>query len=100
MPNRYGLEKIVLSNVKNANPQWFTRENKRFFNDVSYRLLYGKITGKRYLIRSTYAWSDMFDGVKKLHWRINHINDDLTIGNLTDDIFQSIYDVKAWLKFN
>lgn len=89
----------LLQDIKAANEGWFSRSNKRFFNDVSYKAYYGKITGKAYLVRSTYAWSDMFDRPRVLHYRINTINQDtLEIDPLIDDIFKSIFEVKAWLR--
>jgi len=89
----------LLRDIKAANPSWFSRGNKRFFNDVSYRAYYGKATGKAYLARSTYAWTDMFGEPKRLHWRINDINQDtLEIEGLIDDIFPDIFAMKAWLR--
>lgn len=90
----------VLAQIKQANPNWFSRSNKRFFGDINYRLLYGKKSGERFLVRLTNAWSDMFDGVKKPHYRINTINDDLTIGKLLDQQFADMDSVRAWLKEN
>ena len=89
----------LLRQVKEANPDWFSRGNKRFFNDVEYRAFYGKTTGKAYLARSTYAWTDMFGSPRRLHWRINELNQDtLDIKPLIDDEFSDIYEVKDWLK--
>ncbi len=91
----------LLRQIKAANGQWFSRGNKRFFNDVSYRGYYGKKTGKAYLVRSTYAWTDMFDRPKVLHYRINNINQDtLEIEPLIDQTFNNIFEVKAWLRDN
>ncbi len=92
---------VLLRNIKQANPQWFSRGNKRFFNDVSYRAYYGKKTGKAYLVRSTYAWTDMFDRPKVLHYRINNVNQDtLEIDQLIDEVCNDIFAVKAWLREN
>ncbi len=89
---------MTLTQLKQHNPEWFSRKNKRFFNDVSYRLLHSKATGEPYLVRSTYAWTDMFGSPKKLHYRVNPIEDNFEIGLLIDNIFPSIYAVKDWLK--
>lgn len=51
---------LNMSKLKELNPQWFARGNKKFFGDISYKLVYGKARGNRYLLRSTYMWSDMF----------------------------------------
>lgn len=91
----------LLRQIKVANNKWFSRGNKRFFNDVSYRAYYGKKTGKAYLARSTYAWTDMFGSKPRLHWRINSINQDtLEIEPLIDLEFRDIFEVKAWLRDN
>ena len=89
----------LLRQIKAANPGWFTGSNKRFFNDVSYRGYYGKATGKAYLVRSTYAWTDMLGSPRRLHWRINELDQDtLEIGNLIDGELKDVYEVKAWLR--
>ena len=91
----------LLRDIKAANEGWFSQGNKRFFGDVSYRAYYGKKTGKAYLVRSTYAWSDMFDQPKRLHYRINSVNQDtLDIESLIDQEFSDIFAVKAWLRNN
>ena len=91
----------LLRQIKEANQDWFSRGNKRFFNDVSYRAYYGKKTGKAYLARSTYAWTDMFGEPKRLHWRLNNVNQDtLEIESLLDQEFKDIFEVKAWLRDN
>ena len=91
----------LLRQIRAANGQWFSRGNKRFFGDAEYRGYYSKKTGKAYLVRSTYAWSDMFDQPKRLHYRINNINQDtLEIEPLIDQSFSDIFAVKAWLRDN
>ena len=70
----------------------------RFFHDVSYKILHGKVSHKPYLVRSTYQWSDMFGQPKRLCYRINRIKDDLTIGPLLDRQFRDMDDVKDWLE--
>ena len=51
--------------LKQANQSYFTPENKRFFNDINYKVLMGGKSKTRFLIQHTYQFSDMFDGVKK-----------------------------------
>ena len=82
--------KITLSDVKAAQPGWFTSENKRFFNDISYRVLTGKVSGKPFLVRSTYAWTDMFGGSRRLHWRISPLDDNLKIRPLVPTEFRDL----------
>lgn len=90
----------IMAQVRAANGNWFSRGNKKFFGDLNYRVLYGKATGERYLVRATEAWTDMFGGPKRVHYRVNRINDDLTIGKLLDNEFSSLPSVKEWLKSN
>ena len=92
---------MKLQDIKQAQPDWFSLKNKRFFGDVSYRALRGKASGKVFLVRSTFAWSDMCGGDRRLHWRVNEIDQDtLIIRGLIDKSFSSIDSVKDWLKFN
>ena len=51
--------------LKQVNQSYFTPENKRFFNDINYKVLKGGKSKTRFLIQHTYQFSDMFDGVKK-----------------------------------
>jgi hypothetical protein len=92
------MEKITLKMVRDRQPEWFSLRNKRFFGDVSYQILFGKATGRPYLVRSTYGWSDMFGQPKRLTWRIDTLGDDLAIKGLVDDIFKDIQAVKDYLK--
>ena len=55
----------TIQSLKRVNKSYFTPENKRFFNDISYKVLTGGKSKTKFLIQHTYQWSDMFDGVKK-----------------------------------
>ncbi len=91
--------KVTLQMLKEANGKWFSPKNKKFFGDISYQVLHGKRTGNPYLVRSTYAWSDMLDRPKVLHWRINLLDpENLKIRSLIHKIFDSLEDVKDWLE--
>jgi hypothetical protein len=90
----------TLAEVKAAQPEWFSRKNKKFFKDVSYRVLHSKKTGEPYLARSTYAWTDMFGKKPRLHWRLNPLDNNLIIRPLIDDEFSDLWAVKRWLKEN
>lgn len=88
----------LLKAIKKAQPKWFCAGNRRFFNDRSYYGVYGKKTGKAYLLRSTYAWTDMFGKPKTLHYRINDINQEThEINNLVDETFKTLDEAKQWL---
>lgn len=100
---------MTLSELKQHHVAWFSRKNKRFFGDISYRVLHGKKTGEPYLVRSTYQWSDMFGQPKKVIWRLNPIGkpgakwgteDYFSIRPLLDQEFASLGAVKTWLQEN
>jgi len=91
------MVKTTITELKQNNKNWFSPENKRFFGDLRYFVLTDK-DGTSFLIRETNAWTDMFDGVKKTHYRINSINEDLTIGDLFDDVFKTEEEVKTFLE--
>ena len=55
----------TIQSLKRVNKSYFTPENKRFFNDINYKVLKGGKSKTRFLIQHTYQWSDMFDGIKK-----------------------------------
>ncbi len=91
---------VTLDDVAKVNSGWFSESNKRFFGDKSYSIEAGT-SGKIYLVRSTEAWTDMFDGIRKLHYRINNLDQTtLKIQSLIDDKFKTMNDVKEWLKQN
>lgn len=87
----------TLQEVKSKNISWFSPENKKFFGDIRYLVLHDK-DKKPYLVRETNAWTDMFDGMKKTHFRINVLEEDLKIGDLVDNIFKNLEDVREWLR--
>lgn len=91
---------VTLTDIRAVQPEWFSRKNKRFFGDVGYKLLHGKSSKQPFLVRSTYAWSDMFGQPKRLTYRINAIEPDLTIGSLVENgkEFRDMFQVKEWLE--
>ena len=84
--------------VIDANPGWFSKSNKRMFGDIHYHTYHAQ-SGKAYLVRLTNAWSDMFDQPLHRHYRINPINPQtFDIEPLVDDVFETLGEVKTWLK--
>ena len=55
----------TIQSLKRVNKKWFTPENKRFFNDINYKVLMGGKSKTRFLILHTYQFSDMFGEEKK-----------------------------------
>jgi len=91
---------ITLQDVIEAQPKWFSAENKRFFGDVSYFVRQGKFSKKPFFCQSTYMWSDMFGGKKTLVYRVHHLKDDLTMGELVEEIFKTKQALETWLEEN
>jgi hypothetical protein len=90
---------MTLQDLMRVRPMWFTEGNRKFFNDVDYWVEYSA-SGKPYLARSTYGWSDMFGGPKRLHFRLNLIKENFDVGPLIDQVFNSINDIEDWLTEN
>ena len=88
----------LIAQIKDHNPHWFTPENKRFFNDISYYGLYGKKSGLPYLVQYTNAWTDMFGGKVLPHFRVHTIKEDGDIDKLLDEEFKTMEDVKEWME--
>jgi len=85
----------IQKKLNEKNPNWFSSENIKFFGDLEY-WFYINTDGKTYLIRKTNAWTDMFDGVKKVHYRINKI-DNFKISDLFDEHFKTLEEAKTFL---
>jgi len=89
---------VTLAQVRAVQPNWFSRKNKRFFGDIQYWVLQRQ-SGKPYLLRSTFMWSDMFGQPRKVSYRVTEIDAaTLHVGNLIDDIFRTREDAKDWIK--
>lgn len=94
---------ITLSQIKQANSQWFSKGNKQFFGDVRY-WVYSDSDKDLYLVRSSYAWSDMCGGSRKLKYYINTVDKGtLKIGSLVSYqglalSFNTLAEAKAYIK--
>ena len=51
--------------LKQVNKGYFSLANKRFFNDINYKVLTGRKSKTKFLIQHTYQFSDMFGEEKK-----------------------------------
>jgi hypothetical protein len=87
----------TIQELKQVNKKWFTPENKRFFQDINYRVLMGAKSKTRFLIQHTYQWSDMFDGIKKAVFVIKPITVDGKILE-TVETLKELNQVKQYLK--
>jgi len=88
---------VTIADVKRANPLWFSKENRRFFGDVDYRVLRDR-SEQAYLVRGTYGWTDMFGEPKRLRYRLNPVTEEGNILSLMNGEFKSLGDVKEWLR--
>ena len=83
--------------LKKVNQSYFTPENKRFFQDINYKVLMGGKSKTRFLIQHTYQWSDMFDGIKKAVFVIKPITVDGKILE-TIETLKDLNQVKQYMK--
>ena len=98
----------TIQGLKQCNKNYFTKENKRFFNDIEYKVLKAKKSKTMYLVTLTAKFSDMFDGIKKYVYTIKPITETGSIlsfqfsdnGELKtfNNEFISLTDVKEYLK--
>ena len=87
----------TIQSLKRVNKSYFTPENKRFFNDINYRVLKGAKSKTRFLIQHTYQFSDMFDGIKKAVFVIKPITVDGKILE-TVETLKELNQVKQYMK--
>ena len=87
----------TIQELKEVNKKWFTLENKRFFQDINYKVLMGGKSKTRFLIQHTYQWSDMFDGIKKAVFVVKPITVDGKILPTIETV-KELNQVKQYLK--
>jgi hypothetical protein len=87
---------LSIADVRQVNPMYFSKENTKFSGDISCRVLHDK-QRKPYLVRFTYAWTDMFGGERIAHWVINPIGANLEILPHLLARFATLADVKKIL---
>ena len=83
--------------LKEVNKGYFSLANKRFFQDINYKVLMGGKSKTRFLIQHTYQWSDMFDGIKKAVFVVKPIT---TEGKIlpTVETLKELNQVKQYMK--
>jgi len=87
----------TIQELKQVNQSYFTPENKRFFNDINYKVLKGAKSKTRLLLQHTYQFSDMFDGIKKAVFVVKPITTDGKILP-TVETLKELNQVKQYLK--
>ncbi len=89
----------TLTDVRRVQPGWFSPVSKRYFGDIKYLVLRGKVSGDLFLVRSTYNWTEVLDGAKKVTYRVNKLDQStLEIGDMTADVFETLDATKVWLE--
>ena len=83
--------------LKEVNQSYFTPENKRFFNDINYKVLTGRKSKTRFLILHTYQFSDMFGEEKKAVFVVKPITTDGKILP-TVETLKELNQVKQYMK--
>ena len=83
--------------LKEVNKGYFSLANKRFFQDINYKVLTGGKSKTKFLIQHTYQWSDMFDGIKKAVFVVKPIT---TEGKIlpTVETLKELNQVKQYMK--
>jgi len=87
----------TIQELKEVNQSYFTPENKRFFNDINYKVLTGGKSKTKFLIQHTYKFSDWFGGDKKAVFVIKPITEQ---GQIEKDVieFEDLNQVKQYMK--
>ena len=83
--------------LKEVNQGYFSLANKRFFNDINYKVLTGRKSKTRFLILHTYQFSDMFGEEKKAVFVIKPITTDGKILP-TVETLKELNQVKQYMK--
>ena len=75
---------MTLEKVTKEQPWYFTKENKRFFGDISYHVFHS-LKGIAYFVTKTYQWSDMLGDTKKAVFIIHNLNQETgKLGNFVE----------------
>tara|TARA_R110002050_G_scaffold197402_1_gene332296 strand:+ start:1089 stop:1379 length:291 start_codon:yes stop_codon:yes gene_type:complete len=91
----------TFNQLKECNKNYFTKENKIFFNDINYKVLQSEKSKTSYLIQHTYKFigkhSINFDGIKNSVYVIKPVT---TKGDILESVaeFKELSEVKTFLK--
>tara|TARA_R110000803_G_scaffold34488_1_gene75207 strand:+ start:1746 stop:2024 length:279 start_codon:yes stop_codon:yes gene_type:complete len=87
----------TFNQLKECNKNYFTKENKIFFNDINYKVLQSEKSKTSYLIQHTYQWSDMFGNEKKAIYVVKPVTNK---GDILESVaeFKELSEVKTFLK--
>jgi len=86
-----------MKQLREKHKSYFSPENKKFFNDINYRVLQSKKSKTNYLIQHTYQWSDMFGNEKKAIYVVKPVTNK---GDILESVaeFKELSEVKNFLK--
>ena len=83
--------------LKECNKNYFTKENKIFFNDINYKVLQSEKSKTSYLIQHTYKFSNMFGNEKKAVYVVKPLSNK---GDILTSVaeFKELSQVKTFLE--
>jgi len=86
-----------MKQLREKHKSYFSPENKKFFNDINYRVLQSEKSKTSYLIQHTYKWSDMFGNEKKAVYVVKPVTNK---GDILECVaeFKELSEVKNFLK--
>ena len=86
-----------MKQLREKHKSYFSPKNKKFFNDINYRVLQSKKSKTNYLIQHTYQWSDMFGNEKKAIYVVKPVTNK---GDILESVaeFKELSEVKNFLK--
>lgn len=89
----------TIADVKQANPVYFAKGQKEFFNDICYKIKCGRISGDMYLVTNTNGFSDMFGAEKRNFWTVKALDQEtLKIKTASMLEFDTLQEVEQYLK--
>jgi hypothetical protein len=88
---------VTMTELRAANPNWFSRENQRFFEDRQYKAV--NYRGKVYLAQETTQWSgSMGGGPKRYRWVLHPVEAGLKVGPAVEKDFDDLNEIRDWVK--
>jgi hypothetical protein len=92
--------KITLEAIKRKSPEWFDRGAMKSMRDVGYKTMVGKITGRTYLVATTYGLVSKGTLRPHFHFRVNPILNSREVDWSKAWRFETMGEVISWLENN
>ncbi len=89
---------VTMAEVRRANPIYFGKGQKKFFNDIGYKVRTSS-DGFKYLLTETYGFTDMFGADRRRKfYHLKDINEEtLEIDGKMRE-FATLEEVNEWLR--